>query len=106
MGLSAMDIDQQYHGDVSQICKGEPSSAEVVRRFLEFKGFGPKLANMTANILAMEFKVAYSDYLYMDVSADRHVKQVLSRLGLGGWIPVMARSSTLHMRFHRNTLHC
>lgn len=75
-------IDEVYKGDASRIWKGEPSSAEVVHHFREFKGFGQKLANMAANILAREFKIPFSDYRSIDISADRHVKRVLCRLGL------------------------
>jgi len=75
-------IEKEYDGDVSNIWQGEPSSAEVVHRFIEFKGFGQKLANMAANILAREFKVPFSDYRSIDISADRHVQRVLSRLGM------------------------
>ena len=57
-------IEREYNGDVTQIWQGEPSSAEVVRRF------------------AREFKIKFSDYRSIDISADRHVKRVLSRLGV------------------------
>ncbi len=75
-------IDQEYDGKASNIWQGEPSSAEVVHRFIEFKGFGQKLANMATNILAREYKIPLSDYRSIDISADRHVTRVLSRLGL------------------------
>ena len=75
-------IVEEYDGDASRLWKGSPSSAEVVYRFLEFDGVGPKIGSMAANILARDFKITFEDYFYIDISADVHVRRVFSRLGL------------------------
>lgn len=75
-------IDYQYQRDVSMIWKDKPSSADVVYSFLEFEGVGQKIANMAANILVRRFKVIFSDYFSIDISADVHIRRVFGRLGL------------------------
>lgn len=74
-------IRNRYSGDAARIWTGKPSSAEVIYRFLEFEGIGPKIACMAANILAREFKIPFADYFSIDISADIHVRRVFHRLG-------------------------
>lgn len=75
-------IKNNYAGDAALIWAGKPPSAEVLYRFLRFDGIGPKIGSMAANILAREFKIPFSDYYSVDISADVHVRRVFFRLGL------------------------
>ncbi len=101
--LAIDHIDSRYGGDASRIWDDCPSSAELVYRFLEFEGIGPKIATMAANILAQQFNVAVADHYSIDISADVHVKRVFTRLGL---VPrhatveqVIYRARGLHPKF-------
>ena len=75
-------IANVYNSNAASIWLNKPSSAEVVYRFLEFAGVGPKIASMAANILAREFKIPFADYYSIDISADVHIRRVFGRLGL------------------------
>lgn len=75
-------IDSEYDGDASKIWAGDIGSARLVRRFLALHGVGEKIATMAANILVRDFGIELSDYRYLDISADAHVKRVFQRLGL------------------------
>jgi len=75
-------IRDQYQGDASGIWAGKPSSAELVYRFLEFAGVGPKIATMAANILSRDFKIPLFDYFSIDISVDVHIRRVFARLGI------------------------
>jgi endonuclease III len=96
-------IAEDYSGDASNIWRSKPSSAEVVYRFLQFRGVGPKIATMATNILARELKVPFSDYHSVDISADVHVRRVFVRLGLVGSEAtideVIYRARSLHPDF-------
>ena len=79
--LATHKIHNNYQDDASNIWKGNPRSAVIVRRLLEFDGVGVKIATMTANILARDFKIPMEDYINIDISPDVHVKRVFKRLG-------------------------
>jgi endonuclease-3 len=75
-------IASVYGGDASRIWSDQPPCHEVVSRFRQFRGVGPKIASMAVLILVREFKIAMSDYAGLDIPPDVHVRRVFYRLGL------------------------
>jgi endonuclease III len=69
-------------GDASRIWANKPSSYNVIFRFLDFKGCGFKIANMSANLLYRHFGIEFSDYSSIDIAPDAHTMRVFQRLGL------------------------
>jgi len=79
--LAIQDIHEKYNDDASNIWKNNQKSATIVRRFLEFRGSGIKIATMATNILAREFKIPLKDHICIDISPDVHVNRVFKRIG-------------------------
>jgi endonuclease III len=96
-------IAKKYEGNAANIWADTPSSAELVYRFLEFRGVGPKIGTMAANILARDFKVPLKDYYSIDISVDVQVRRVFERLGLiepeSSVERVVYRARALHPEF-------
>lgn len=75
-------IQQEYRSDARRIWADRPTSGTLILRFLEFYGFGPKLASMAAHRLVRDFGVELADHRAIDVPLDRHLVRVFRRLGL------------------------
>jgi len=80
---SAIDkIINQYESNAANIWNDSPSSATLIKRFLQFPGMGQKIATMAANCLVRDFKISVLDKYSIDISVDRQIKRVFRRLGL------------------------
>lgn len=81
--LGVKRINDVYGGDASKIWKKKPFGKEIVDRMREFKGAKTsiKIAPMTANILARDFKIPMKDFKGIDISPDVHVETVFKRVG-------------------------
>jgi len=93
-------IDDKYAGNAARIWSDSPPSGELISRFLEFRGIGPRIANTGANILARQFRIHLADYYSIDISLDSHVKRVFQRLGL-----VPEQASNEQVVFKARALH-
>lgn len=80
--LGIQRIHAQYQDDAANIWRGNPASAVIVQRFLEFDGVGIKIATMATNMLARDFGMPMADYAGIDISPDVQVGRVFERLGL------------------------
>jgi len=65
--LATRKIHNDYQDDASNVWKGNPGSAIIVRRFLEFDGVGIKIVTMAVNTLARDFKTPMKDYINIDI---------------------------------------
>ncbi len=73
---------ESMQGNAARIWSDRPTSQAIVRRFLEFKGCGFKIANMAPNLLWRYYGIELSDYNNIDIAPDVHVIRVFKRMGL------------------------
>lgn len=77
-------IDKFYDGNAKQIWSDSPSSATLIRRFLQFDGMGLRLASRAANKLYRDFKVDLSDASSLDITPEHYIRRVFMRAGFIG----------------------
>jgi len=78
---AAKKILEEYKGDASNIWEQNLSARKVRKRLQEFKGMGPKKANMAVRILKKTFKVKFEGMHAIDIPYDIHVRRVFLRTG-------------------------
>jgi endonuclease III len=74
-------IAQHYEGDARLIWREHPSSATVIRRFLQFDGMTIRMAARVANSLYRDFKVRVTDTSSLDLSPDQYTRRIFQRTG-------------------------
>lgn len=77
-------IDRNYQGNATTIWDDHPSSATLIKRFLQFDGMSLRLASRAANSLYRDFKVELSDASSLDISPDYYIRRVFKRAGFIG----------------------
>lgn len=75
-------IVDEYDGNAALIWKNAENCADVICRFLEFKGCGIKIATMAVNILTRVMGVKLEHKESIDISPDSQVRKVMLNLGL------------------------
>lgn len=74
-------VSHAYEGDATRLWNDQPSSATLIKRFLQFDGMGLRIATRTANGLFRDFKIKLSDSSSLDVTPDLPVRRVFRRTG-------------------------
>jgi len=74
-------IEQDYDGDTHRIWNDTPSSATLIKRFLQFDGMALRMAAKAANSLYRDFKVELSDASSLDIAPEYFVRRVFQRTG-------------------------
>lgn len=75
-------VSSQYGGVTSNIWETTKSAREIKSRFLQFKGIGPKKAEMATKILVRDKNLELNDLWSVGLAPDVHVWRVLYRLGV------------------------
>ena len=73
---------ERYKGLATNIWNDKPTVSTLYERLTEFKGIGPKKANMAIRALALAFDVPLADPHNIDLPVDIHVRRVFLRTGL------------------------
>lgn len=74
-------IESAYEGNAARIWNDGPSSAALIKRFLQFDGMSVRTASKAANMLFRDFKIKLSDSSSLDVTPDYYVRRIFRRTG-------------------------
>ena len=74
-------IETDYDGRANRIWDDTPSSATLIKRFLQFDGMAVRMASKAANSLYRDFKVQLSDASSLDIAPEYFVRRVFQRTG-------------------------
>lgn len=77
-------IENAYDGEATHIWNDHPSSATLIKRFLQFDGMSLRLASRAANRLYRDFKVELSDASSLDITPEYYIRRVFMRAGFIG----------------------
>lgn len=74
----------KYEGSADNVWNDNPTVEILYDRLSEFKGIGPKKANMALRALALFFKVPIRNLEDIDIPVDVHVRRIFQRTGFSG----------------------
>ncbi|MGL4647539.1 MAG: hypothetical protein ACRCVI_02325 [Mycoplasmoidaceae bacterium] len=72
----------EYDLDASRIWADEPTSKELKRRLVQFKGMNAKKANLFALVLVNKFKLKLKDYSMINISDDKNIRRAMEEIKL------------------------
>ncbi|MGL5245974.1 MAG: hypothetical protein ACRC8C_00155 [Mycoplasmoidaceae bacterium] len=75
-------IELEYNSQAINIWNDNPSSQELKRRLLQFKGMNARKANLLALVLVNKFKVKLSEYASINISNDKNVRRAMLEMKL------------------------
>lgn len=76
-------IRDEWDGSGGNLHADEPTGQQFLRRVTSFKGYGEKTAGLYCRLAVLSHgAVLWDKYAGLDVSPDRHVARVMTRLGL------------------------
>lgn len=79
---AVQNISKEYDGLAKNVWEKDLRSEAIIRKMLEFKGVGQKIASMTVNLLYRHFKLPIKNIHRIDVSPDTHIQRLFKRTGL------------------------
>ena len=78
---AAEHLVRHYDTKAENIWNDNPDVEILYSRLLDFKGIGPKKANMALRALALYFQIPIRDLQKIDIPVDTHVRRIFQRTG-------------------------